>query len=53
MNTLAPTDNFLVLQVNGEYDQLIESIRKTEISVCLKELASSSGRKLDVVFNNQ
>jgi hypothetical protein len=48
-----PLDNYLVLQVDGEYDQLLENNRKTEIAICLREVASAVGRKVEVVFSNE
>ena len=46
-------DNYIALHVDGEYDQLLENIRKTEIAICLREVASSAGRKIDVAFANE
>ena len=41
------------MHVDGDYDQLLENIRKTEIAICLREVAGNLGRKIELAFANE
>jgi len=46
-------DNFFVLRIDGEYDQLLENTRKTEIAICLNQVSTSRGRTVKIDFSNE
>jgi len=42
-----------VLRIDGEYDQLLENTRKTEIAICLNQVSTSRGRAVKIDFSNE
>jgi len=45
-------DDFLVLHVPGEYDQLFETVFKTELVVLLQEKAREAGGDIAINFSD-